>query len=71
MKTHTLTPMESALLQAVTQMHRAHQQEREAQMRDMTAMRDHIDMQDRRIADLEAVTSALAPLWGISPPPTT
>lgn len=40
-------------------------------MRDMTAMRDHIDMQDRRIADLEAVISALAPLWGISPPPTT
>lgn len=70
MKMQTLTPMESSLLNTVTQMHRAHQQEREEQMREIMAVRDHIAAQDQRIAQLEALINALAPLWGISPPST-
>lgn len=71
MKMQTLTPMETALLNTVMQMHRAHQKERAEQLQEITALRARLDMQERRTATLETVITSLAPLWGTSLPPTT
>ncbi|GHE04471.1 hypothetical protein U879_03375 [Defluviimonas sp. 20V17] len=60
MKSQNLTPMEAALLDAVTDMSRATLEAQVTEISDLA----------QRLAAVEAVLTSLAPLWGVSVPPT-